>query len=80
MTITVGAFEARMRLSALLDRVAAGEDVVISRHGTPVARLIRAVANDRARVQQAIDELRRLRRTTRLDGLNWREQRDTGRR
>ena len=38
--ITVGAFEAKTKLSALLDRVEAGEEVVITRHGKPVARLV----------------------------------------
>lgn len=33
--------EARERFSALLDRVEAGEEVVIQRRGKPVARLMR---------------------------------------
>lgn len=36
---TVGAYEAKTRLSELLDRVEKGEEFTISRHGTPVARL-----------------------------------------
>ncbi|MDZ5645568.1 type II toxin-antitoxin system prevent-host-death family antitoxin [Nitrospirillum sp. BR 11828] len=36
---TVGAFEAKTHLAALLDRVEAGEEVIITRHGRPVARL-----------------------------------------
>lgn len=39
MTIIVGAFEAKTKLSELLDRVEAGEEVVITRHGKEVARL-----------------------------------------
>lgn len=35
----IGAFEAKTRLSALLDRVASGETLVITRRGAPVARL-----------------------------------------
>lgn len=31
--------EAKTQLSRMIDRVAAGEDIVISRHGRPVARL-----------------------------------------
>lgn len=34
--LTVGAFEAKTHLSALLDRVAAGEEVVITRRGRPL--------------------------------------------
>ena len=32
--------EAKTHLSALLERVERGEDVIIGRHGTPVARLV----------------------------------------
>lgn len=33
-------FEAKNQLSALLDRVAQGEEVMITRHGKPVAKLV----------------------------------------
>ena len=36
----VGAFEAKNKLSALLDLVEKGEEVVITRHGKEVARLV----------------------------------------
>ncbi|MEC4590111.1 type II toxin-antitoxin system Phd/YefM family antitoxin [Nitrospirillum amazonense] len=36
---TVGAFEAKTHLAALLDKVEAGEEVIITRHGRPVAKL-----------------------------------------
>ena len=37
---TVGTFEAKTKLSELLDRVAKGETITISRHGMPAARLV----------------------------------------
>lgn len=37
---TVNVHEAKTHLSRLLDRVAAGEEVIIARAGTPVARLV----------------------------------------
>jgi prevent-host-death family protein len=37
--MTVNIYEAKTRLSELIDKVAAGEDVVIARNGRPVARL-----------------------------------------
>ena len=40
--ITVGAFEAKTTLSALLERVAGGEEVLITKHGRAVARLVPA--------------------------------------
>jgi prevent-host-death family protein len=37
---SVGAFEAKTHLSELLDRVARGEKITITRHGVPAALLI----------------------------------------
>ncbi|MBA2723217.1 MAG: type II toxin-antitoxin system Phd/YefM family antitoxin [Methylibium sp.] len=37
---TVGIFEAKSRLSELVARAARGEEIVITRHGEPVARLM----------------------------------------
>jgi len=38
---TVGIFEVKTPLTRLLDRVAAGEQITITRYGTPIARLVR---------------------------------------
>ena len=40
MTITVGVFEAKTRLSELLERVNAGEEVIITERGHAIARLV----------------------------------------
>jgi prevent-host-death family protein len=40
MTVTVGSFEAKTHLSSLLQRVEAGEEVTITKHGRPIARLV----------------------------------------
>lgn len=37
----IGAFEAKNTLGSLLDRVEKGEEIVITRHGKPVARMVR---------------------------------------
>jgi prevent-host-death family protein len=79
MMITVGAFEAKTHLSTLLDRVAGGEEVVITKHGKPVARLVSAARVDRDRVNSAVEKLKMLRKQTTLGGLSWQELRDTGR-
>ena len=39
--VTVNIHEAKTNLSRLLVKVEAGEDVIIARSGTPVARLVR---------------------------------------
>ncbi|MCL5948298.1 MAG: type II toxin-antitoxin system prevent-host-death family antitoxin [Actinobacteria bacterium] len=39
---SVGAYEAKTHLPRLLDQVASGETVIITRHGYPVAKLVPA--------------------------------------
>lgn len=40
MTVTVNIHEAKTHLSRLLERVAAGEEVIISKAGKPIADLV----------------------------------------
>lgn len=77
--LTIGAFDAKTHLSSLLEKVAAGDEVVITKHGKPIARLVRATDADRARADEAVRELRRLRKTATLGGLSWKALRDEGR-
>ena len=78
--LKVGAFEAKTHLSSLLARVARGEEVLITKRGKPVARLVPAEQGTRAGVTGAIRDLRNLDDGLRLKGLEWRELRDEGRR
>ncbi|HEY3800593.1 MAG TPA: type II toxin-antitoxin system prevent-host-death family antitoxin [Caulobacteraceae bacterium] len=56
----IGAFEAKNTLGALLDRVEQGEEIVITRHGKPVARLAPCVAAiDKDAARAALDRIRR---------------------
>jgi len=57
--ITVGAFEAKTHLSKLIDSVAGGEEVTITKHGVPVARLV-PIGNNNANGADAIARLRSL--------------------
>lgn len=54
----VSAIEARDRLDALLDEVERGEEVVITRGGRTVARLVPARSPDPARAAEALRALR----------------------
>ena len=78
--ITVGAFEAETHVSSLLERVAEGEEVVITKHGKPVAQLVGVAQIDRERLNQAVEKLKLLRKQTTLGGLSWQALRDAGRR
>jgi prevent-host-death family protein len=78
--ITVGAFEAKTHMSSLLERVAQGEEIVITRHGKPLARLIPVDVADRSRIDLAISKLKTLRKGRNLGGSSLQELRDEGRR
>jgi prevent-host-death family protein len=78
MSFSVGIYEAKNKLSELLDRVALGETIIVTRHGKDVA-LLTPVHARRASGQQAIERLRQLRRGSRLNGLKIRDLRDEGR-
>ncbi|MFV0303230.1 MAG: type II toxin-antitoxin system Phd/YefM family antitoxin [Paracoccus sp. (in: a-proteobacteria)] len=79
----VGAFEAKTHLSELLAAAEAGESVLITRRGTPVARLVPAGGGDRR--QAALARMAALRsrlaaRSVPLDAVEILSARDEGRR
>jgi len=59
---TVGAYEAKTHLSELLEKVEAGEEIVITKHGAPVAKLVpvkkKASTEERAAAIKRIQKLR----------------------
>ena len=57
---TVTALEAKNRFGKLLARVLRGEEIVITRHEKPVARIIPAGERNLSSVQRAVTELRTL--------------------
>ena len=80
---TVGAFEAKTHFAQLLQRVERGEEIVITRRGKEVARLVPAATKpDR---EAAMAAFRRLRERAGRSGLDkvewseWRAYRDQGR-
>ena len=78
---TVGAYEAKTHLSRLLDEVEQGEEVTITRHGQPVAKLSPVQRDDEeARRIRALDALREFRRGNKLNGVTIRELIEEGRR
>ena len=61
---TVSVAEAKAKLSHLLDKVEAGEDVVITRHGKPVAKLSAVpAARPRRPIREVLAELAEFRAT-----------------
>jgi prevent-host-death family protein len=57
----VTAFEAKTHFGSILDRVADGEEIIITRHDKPVARMIPEGRESLATVREAVAGLRELR-------------------
>ncbi len=72
----VGAFEAKNKLGQLLDLVERGEEIIITRHGKEVARLVppaRAFNRDPARA--ALRRIRERAEKQKLGPFEWAEWR-----
>jgi prevent-host-death family protein len=54
----IGAYEAKTHLPALLERVARGEQIIITKHGRPIARLVPIGKSDVERRREAIARLK----------------------
>lgn len=76
---TVGSFEAKTHLSALLERVEKGETITITRRGLPIARLVPVGLKSRRTREEAIDALLAFPRRT-LNGITIKELIEEGRR
>jgi prevent-host-death family protein len=57
---TITAFEAKTRFGEMLERVASGEEIVITRHDKPVARMVPEGRKTLDSVRQAVAGLRDL--------------------
>ena len=77
---SVGTFEAKTHLSALLDEVAKGAEVVITRRGVPVARLVPAAALQRSAAGDPQARAKAFAKGQTLGRLSWKKLRDEGRR
>jgi prevent-host-death family protein len=65
---TVTALEAKNRFGKLLERVRRGEEIVITRHDKPVARMVPEGGRRLSTVRQAVAELRQLQEQIRARG------------
>jgi prevent-host-death family protein len=77
---SVGVFEAKAKLSELIDKALAGKQVVITRHGRAVARIVAEGAAGPKDVKAAIAEVRRYRRTLKTERIDLRALIAEGRR
>jgi prevent-host-death family protein len=77
---SIGAYEAKTHLPRLLDEVAKGERITITKHGHPVAVLVPPEAAGARDVEAVMARFREFRRGNRLGGLSIRDLIDEGRR
>lgn len=77
---TVGSYEAKTHLPKLLQRVANGESITITKHGVPVAILVPANGRRRSAAKEVIAEIKQLRKGRKLRGLSLRKLIEEGRR
>jgi prevent-host-death family protein len=79
----IGAFEAKNTFGTLLDRVERGEEIIITRHGKPVARLVPNTGIiDRDQAHAAVGRLRARAERLKLGRFDWhslKADRDIGR-
>jgi prevent-host-death family protein len=78
---SIGAYEAKTHFSELLERVEKGEEVTITKHGTPVARLVPVRKRLTVKERLAISaEMKKFARGNKLRGLRIKEMISEGRR
>lgn len=78
---TIGAFEAKTHLSALLERVSKGETITITRHGVPAARLVPVEEPAKRMIHATLVEcMRDLRARVKSDTITVKEMIEKGRR
>ena len=66
---TVTALEAKTRFGELLDRVAGGEEIVITRHDKPVARIVPEGQKSLDSVRRAVESMRKMREEMKRKGF-----------
>jgi prevent-host-death family protein len=59
---TISAFDAKTRFGDLLERVGRGEEIVITKHQKPVARLVPEGRSALSEVRDAVNQLANLRK------------------
>jgi prevent-host-death family protein len=77
---SVGLFDAKTHLSALVDRVAKGEEITITKHGAAVAVLVPVKNRHSGDPRKVAERIRALRKGVVLEGLSVRQLIEEGRR
>lgn len=77
------AFEAKNKFGTLLDLVEQGEEVIVTRHGKPVARLVAESSVSKKRTpeeaKKLVEEFRQMAKGVTLNGISIKELIEEGR-
>lgn len=76
----IGIYDARAKLSELVERVRSGEEVVLTRHGEPVARLVPEKRRRKGSGTAAVARIRALARKLDIRDVDVRKLIEEGRR
>jgi len=77
---TAGSYEGKTHLPKLLEKVAKGERIIITKHGVPVAELVPSFGRGATQVKAVIKKLKKLPKKIRRGGLSLRNMIEEGRR
>jgi prevent-host-death family protein len=77
---TVGIFEAKMHFSTLLEQVERGEEIMLTKHGKAVARLVPVGVVSRDQLADTVAQLKAFRRGRRLGDVSAKTLIEDGRR
>ena len=78
--LEVGSYEAKTHLPRLLERVAKGERITITKHGVPVALLIPVGGRQAGPTEETVEQLRRFRQGRKRGSVPLRRMIEEGRR
>ena len=76
MSRTVGSYEAKTRFAELIREANAGEEITITNHGKPVARIVPPDDTRALPVEDVIEAIRRLRDSIDLRRVSAKELKD----
>lgn len=75
----IGIYEAKSRFSKLVKQVESGQEVVLTRRGKPVAKLVRANSSSNVDNSAAVNEIIALSKTLRVRRFDLRKVIESGR-
>ena len=76
---TIGAYDAKTHFSKLVERVANGEHITITRHGVPVMTMQPVSTGPKTPPKDVIAAIKAFRKDQRLEGISIREMIEEGR-